>query len=649
MRDTQVAKRLFARVLVWQPASGTILDLPSRAVHSSGSITKDESRVTIATGSSRATSRTHNAQIPVTRNEHQAISKVLRRTDCPVKAAFIGVEDTESYMWLEPTRINLASPEADSGYAYTSLVLENSIFHPAIWRGEDLLRGVPWQGTKDWKDPRDGSISMRPEGNVRRGYEGPLWLIAASSTQDRTVDLRGESSGLTETAPAISRFEFPAWGARVRLKAPSGYVVNQGEIRALDFNGSLMDTASGGENATLSIPREAWYLEVKIVDTEARPRLRVLHPGDSSARVYAGAVTPDCSRVSDPGYEDLPDPNEPPEWKEREDLLWGKNNTAPTFTKCEDYSVEEPETGGGNKPQVFQCDDYFVTPQNSGPPPPTGYTPPSTIQPTSAIYTADGGFAKIDWPGLSATNIKDNVSDGEVAVDENAGYVFVATDNGINRYDLSGGSETTNIAGTDPDGVAVDQLTQTLYFTEAGQTGIWTSNYSGSSTSKLADPPGRSNSIAVAPDAGNGGFIFVASFDAQEIYRLDLSGSNKKLIADYSNRSGTTYSNVHLHLDEALVFWQQAANNTTRSILRAKFNGQNESTVFVESPPATNVFNDFEWTILQDEKKWVEVRPREGGKTNVEKRNLDGSGFATDTILSVDSGLRIASAQKMSN
>lgn len=646
MSNRRIRRRRFERVVVWQPATGSIINLPSRYILSNDGPSESEEYAQLASGSKTPVRRTNSVQIPVTHKELGLFTEIIQRSSCPVEAAFISSDDYDNWIWNEPTRLQVTDPEVESGQLAEKVIeLENNVFFPGIWESTDLIGGVPWQGTKGKvAEEIDGTpIRLEPEGQFRKGYTGPGW---EGTKETDSVDLAGEAS---LNSDATLEFNFPVWGATLQIETLLGFSLGNIVVNALNFNKSVLKSVSASQDTEITLPDETWSIEVSVASSTARPKITVKDVGRKEGVVYAGKVAPNCGRVDDPDYEELPKPNEPPQWEQKEDLVWGKNNNAPTFTKCDDYTVTKEFTGGDNSPPNFTtCENFTVVGTLTEGPKGSGYTPPSTIQATSAIYTSEGGFAKIDWPGLTKTNIKDDIADAELNIDENAGYVFVATDNGINRYDLSGGNETTNIVGNDPDGVAVDQLTQTLYFTEAGITGIWTSDYSGNNKTKIADPPGISNSIAVAPDGGNGGFIFVASFDAQEIYRLDLSGSNKKTIADYTNRDATTYSNVHLHLGEALVFWQQSADSTTRRIVRADFSGKNEGGIFVQRS-SVNIFRIFEWTILEDEKKWVQVERAENGFSEVETRNLDGSGYNNDSISDLDSGSHIASAQKMSN
>lgn len=646
MSSKFVKRRLFNRVVIWDTKGGTILDLPSRYVLSGASPSISEEYVDLANGSQVPVRRTSEVQVPITANELDVLAEVIQRSKCPVKAAFIGQEGTDSFLWLEPTRLQVRDPQVETGLqAQKVLELKSKVFYPGIWESEDLVGGIPWQGTEGvvFEDIEGSPTRLEPKGEPRFGYRGPGWEVSSESD---SVDLKGEAQ---LSSDAKLDFDFPVWGATLTIDTIVGFSLGNIVVNALNFNKSVIKTVTAQDDTEFVIPEKTWSIEISVSSSTARPKVRVKNTNvKRPAIAYVGKVSPDCQKVDDPDFIKIPQPNNPPQWENKDNLVWGKENTAPTFTKCEDYTTTDNNTGGDNSPPQFtSCNNYTTLETNTGTLPGSGYTPPSTIQSTSAIYTSDGGFAKIDWPGLTRTNIKDNPADGELAIDENAGYVFVATNSGIKRYDLSGGNET-NIVGTDPDGVAVDQLTQTLYYTSQAVTGIWTSDYSGNNNSKIADPPGISNSIAVAPDGGKGGFIFVASFDVQEIYRLDLSGINKKTIADYTNRNATTYSNVHLHLEEALVFWQDSPKDTQRRIRRANFNGTNEFGIFLQSS-SVNIFDIYEWTILQDENKWVQIEREENAFSRVRTRNLDGSGLQTDSINDLDSGSYLHPAQKMSN
>lgn len=356
MPSKRVRKRLFERVLVWVPASGTILDLPTRFVLEA-TPSESEEYATIASGSKRPTTRTHSVQIPVTAKELGVLSEVIHRTRCPVKAAFISSEGKDCFLWLEETRLQVRDPEIGAGLqAEKILDLESSVFYPGIWEGRDLFSGVPWQGTEDREKP-NGDIVLRPQGNERAGYEGPIWTVDANSTSGRTVNLLGAQSGFTATLEA----ELPAWGATLRLQAPEGYAVTGGALRAKDFGGSVLASDSSGEGAEITLPEKTFKVEVEISSTEARPRVVVVGSGVRDLNGYIGKSTPDCTKVSSPNYDRAQDINEAPFWKQKETLIYDPDNAAPVWENRDNLEFATEGTESNIEPDWEDRDNLEYT------------------------------------------------------------------------------------------------------------------------------------------------------------------------------------------------------------------------------------------------------------------------------------------------
>lgn len=333
-----VTKRLFARVLVWQPATGAIIDLPSRSVSASGGFSREESRAVMSSGSAEPISRSHSLRVPIAHEEARIASRLFRVNNCPARAALIGVGGTEHVLWHEETRVNVESPEAGPGRSSKDLVLESSIFSPAIFRGMNLIEGFPWQGTEA-KDT-GSRIEMRyPGEGYRPGYEGPAFGVGSP---DVTVDMLGASTGLSE---ATVRFEFPAWGSVLKLGAVAEYTLDSGRLKALDWNGSVLASASAEQQ--LEVPRQAWYVEVSLAGSGGRPRLDIVSPGINQGKFLTGHPRQDCTRGPEPPWEAIPEPD----------------NTPPTLD-ADNYTVAPDETGGGNSWPEFTTSGDYVIPES---------------------------------------------------------------------------------------------------------------------------------------------------------------------------------------------------------------------------------------------------------------------------------------------
>jgi len=152
----------------------------------------------------------------------------------------------------------------------------------------------------------------------------------------------------------------------------------------------------------------------------------------------------------------------------------------------------------------------------------------------------------------------------------------------------------------------------------------------------------------VAPDGGDGAYLFGVSAKAEEVARWNIDGSEKKVLAGYSGTDNYLQRNCHLHLEGSWVFYQQSDSSTERNVRRVSMDGSTNQGIFYQAS-SVNIDDEQFWTVLQQEEKWIEIVPSEGGGTNVNERNLDGSGFSSTTISgSFDLGERIASAQPIS-
>lgn len=220
------------------------------------------------------------------------MGKILRRTNCPFKAVFLGVGDTDLWFWGEPTRLQVVDAEHESlSQAARVFDLETDIFYPAVWEGLHLNESVPWRGTTE--QTRNGDKFLRPEPSPRRGYEGPLWSVPDGAS----VNLVGQPSGIDSNNPATLRVEFPVWGATVSVDDREGSLT--GTVEAQDWDGNVI----GGPASQITLPDKTWYVKATVEDCE-RPPLISVQPGNDYQGVQEGAISPDCSRVASPTWND---------------------------------------------------------------------------------------------------------------------------------------------------------------------------------------------------------------------------------------------------------------------------------------------------------------------------------------------------------
>jgi len=141
-------RRRFARILLWEPYTKTILDLASRRVLVTSSPSGEEDRVQVASGGERPIRRRHVLEIPLTDDESVSMARVLsRKVQRPMQAILIGSDGAEHWTWFEPTIANLTEGGASplTGVSAT-LRLQTSIFKAAVGRGFNLAASAPWKG-----------------------------------------------------------------------------------------------------------------------------------------------------------------------------------------------------------------------------------------------------------------------------------------------------------------------------------------------------------------------------------------------------------------------------------------------------------------------------------------------------------------------
>lgn len=281
-----IRRRLFGRIVLWDTKGGTIIDLPSRNVLSFGGPSESEEYVRLASGDREVISRSHTAQIPITRREASEVSEVLQKVGCPFKAAFLGINGTDSWMWLEPTKLQVTDPEVSAGQISEKVLeLNTNVFYPAIWESMSLIEGVPWRGTS--QQTRDGNNVLRSKGSTRPGYEGPLWSVPSGTS----VDLTGNADTIGSSNPATVKIEFPAWGCKLKIESEGNI---NATIQSQDWNGNVISSGN-----PLSLPDKTWYINLVIESSKRQPQLNIKVLGEG-AEVLEGNVSPDCSRVADP-------------------------------------------------------------------------------------------------------------------------------------------------------------------------------------------------------------------------------------------------------------------------------------------------------------------------------------------------------------
>jgi hypothetical protein len=263
-----IRRRLFGRVVLWEPNGGTVIDLPSRNVLSFGGPSESEEYVRLASGDREVISRSYTVQIPITSVEGTEVIESLQRNGSKIKASFVGIKGTDTFMWLEPTKVQVTDPEVSAGDIGRKVVeLNTNVFYPAIWDGMSILEGIPWRGTESKKDGI--RFVLRPNDKIRPGYDGPLWECPGNSF----VDIKGATSGITSSEEASVKVGFPVSGCKLKIESKKSF-----DAKILSFNSAeslIRDSDYRGNSNKIVLPENTFYVGVEIYNSESPVRLLI--------------------------------------------------------------------------------------------------------------------------------------------------------------------------------------------------------------------------------------------------------------------------------------------------------------------------------------------------------------------------------------
>jgi len=187
-------KSLYRRLVLFQPATGTKIDVPAERLLSTEIPVVEEERVSTADGTTRARGRTFRLPLRLAGEEEAQAAR--RMADAAgVQAILLGAPSTRQVVWAEDATL-ADVPEAAAPLTATAreVTLETTAFHADIGAGRDLFAGVPWDGTRPAP-----AVSLAPTGtgvslstNVTDGL---------TSIGDTASDLLGVSGGTTISEP----------------------------------------------------------------------------------------------------------------------------------------------------------------------------------------------------------------------------------------------------------------------------------------------------------------------------------------------------------------------------------------------------------------------------------------------------------------
>jgi len=192
---TDMLRTLLRRVVLYQPVTGTILDMPATRLLSAEPLQVEESRAQTAAGSTVARTRNHTLRLRLGTNEEARMAE--RMADgggC--RCMMLGAPGTQNIVWGESATLSTV-PESGGALSVGAreVQLETSVFHADISRGVDLLNSVPWMGAS-----ADRAYALAPSGSTN---SLPTGVSALGSKGSADSDLLGVA-GSTLIVEALS-------------------------------------------------------------------------------------------------------------------------------------------------------------------------------------------------------------------------------------------------------------------------------------------------------------------------------------------------------------------------------------------------------------------------------------------------------------
>jgi hypothetical protein len=181
-----IFRRLLTRVIIFERATGNILDLPARRVLNSEVPEASEDRTRLTDGTTRARRRDHSVQLRIIGREESQLARIMADS-CAVGMVAIGRPGTRHLFWQEDAILSRVPGAAGAlQHADDVLSLESGVFDPAIWGGTDLIAGVPWEGTTAEKTDtfaqlNERQISRTDAIDIGRGHDGSPRVVTRDS------------------------------------------------------------------------------------------------------------------------------------------------------------------------------------------------------------------------------------------------------------------------------------------------------------------------------------------------------------------------------------------------------------------------------------------------------------------------------------
>lgn len=198
---SRIFRRLLTRIIIFERATGNILDLPARRVLGSEVPDVSESRTQLTDGTTRATSRDHSIQLRIIGREESQLARIMADS-CPVGLVALGQPGTRHLFWQEDAILSrVPGAAAALEHADDVLSLESGVFNPAIWGG-DLIAGVPWEGTTAQNADTFAQVGTRDISDtgaldLGRGDDGEVKLVRRD---DVVKDAFGSDSFSSDSA-----------------------------------------------------------------------------------------------------------------------------------------------------------------------------------------------------------------------------------------------------------------------------------------------------------------------------------------------------------------------------------------------------------------------------------------------------------------
>ncbi len=270
----------YIRAVFVQEMTGFCVDLPGMQLLAAATPQTRERTMRVG-GSSRPISRRHSLALPIIRECDISALRDMCAQAWPVTCYLLGWKRHQ--VWAVASQMDLIDQRrGPSAMAGAAVQLRSTVFDGAIYQGENLLGGVPWQCTESTVVPgtagsgsgADADYALYREGQT--GWQGPFWDPGGAGA---SVDFPGQLTKSGSEDPSIDLF-MPIQGATLRM-APAGVAI---AVFFYDWSGALISgsvKATADASKDVLVPDGTWQITVAIDEADQQPQLLVVNAGQA--------------------------------------------------------------------------------------------------------------------------------------------------------------------------------------------------------------------------------------------------------------------------------------------------------------------------------------------------------------------------------